>query len=216
MFSITSLIQVTLKEVSGTIILVGGGNVPAEISHFLAEGQYVVIATHPLDAQCVWDHICKVACYLTPDKVTDDIFNISGFAGVIINGGDQWEYLTMLDGGVIQRVYDRGFNIVGTSAGAMILGEYYFSAQFGTISSDQARLVKEFPIGKAFVRIAELANTIVDTHYSERFRQGRLGRFMETCGAGKAIGIDESTALIIGPDGEWKSCGAGKVYRIGV
>ena len=58
-------------------------------------------------------------------------------------GGNQWTYIdywrgTPLNAAINAAILNRNIVIGGTSAGMAIQGEYYFSAQNGTITSDEA------------------------------------------------------------------------------
>ena len=95
----------------------------------------------------------------------------------------------------------KGILILGTSAGAMILGEFYFSAKYGTISSEEAMAnpdEERICIEKKYVNIPCLKDTLVESHYRNRDRQGRLKIFLQKAGpTAKGIGLDESAALCI-------------------
>lgn len=124
-------------------------------------------------------------------------------------GGDQWDYL----GGwpaslreVIGSTSERDAAVGGTSAGAMVLGEGAFDAEEGSVTSEEAL---EDPTS-AWVSIQtpataqpELAGVLVDTHFTERDREGRLiaflSAFKELSGRDVVVGVglDERAALII-------------------
>ena len=63
--------------------------------------------------------------------------------GIWFAGGNQWNYInywkgTPVDSLIQDAVENRNIVIGGTSAGMAILGEYIFSAEKGTISSQEA------------------------------------------------------------------------------
>lgn len=130
-------------------------------------------------------------------------------------GGDQSTYVNYwrdspVDSLINQALTRRNIAIGGTSAGMAILGTPYFSATVGTIQSDEA-LANPFHEAmtvdsRPFIRLPILANTITDTHYSERERQGRHVAFLARAFARegspmRGIACDEYTAVCIGPSG---------------
>ena len=63
--------------------------------------------------------------------------------GIWFAGGDQWTYIdfwrdTPVDSLINEGIQDRNMVIGGTSAGMAIQGQYYFSAENGTITSAEA------------------------------------------------------------------------------
>ena len=145
--------------------------------------------------------------------------------GVFIAGGDQNDYITFWKGTALnralQRVHDRGGVVGGTSAGLAVLGDRVFSAAEGSVYSDEAL---EDPFNQFmtfeddFLTLPELENVVTDSHFSERDRMGRLMTFvarMWTDGfqSPVGIGVDESTTLLIGPEGG-TVVGDGAVYEV--
>lgn len=194
---------------AGDIVLIGGGEIPKEISEY--KGSYIVVTTNIAYAMEVWPNILKVKKIIYPEQLCYS--DIVGLAGIVICGGDQWHYLNRLDAAVVQYAYERGLHIIGTSAGAMILGEYYFSAEKGGITSNEACCGVNVCLGRNFVRLSPLKGCIVDSHYSNRQREGRLKVFVEKSGASLGLGIDEATALIYSGD-KTRVVGIGTVGKI--
>jgi len=138
---------------------------------------------------------------IQPEQLTEA--SLLGISAIFIDGGNQYNYLSRFNPQVLQTAHESGVLILGTSAGAMILGEFYFSAEHGGITSEEAEAnpnEQRVCIGSDFLKIRVLRNTLVDSHYSEREREGRLHVFLDKGrdkGLFKGIGIDESTALCI-------------------
>jgi cyanophycinase len=146
---------------------------------------------------------------------------------VWLAGGDQWDYLGLWPDGLHARLSaldQRGVAVGGTSAGAMSLGEAAFAAEFGGVTSAEALadpLAPGISIRYPSFAQPELAGALVDTHFSNRAREGRLltflARFIADRGhpAVLGIGIDERTALIV-EDGTYRVYGEGAVwfYRV--
>lgn len=188
------------KEQDGPIVLVGGGNVPNEAVRWFKErvkrGGYIVV-TYDFDYSSRWITLLSSLDirFVLPENF--DKVELAKIGGIIIDGGDQWKYVNRLSGEAIQKAHEMGIPILGTSAGAMILGEHYFTAEKGSIGSDEIDQVEKICLGKKFVTIRHLQGTLVDTHYTERNRQKRLNVFIERSGANYGLGIDEHTALCI-------------------
>lgn len=123
-------------------------------------------------------------------------------------GGDQWDYLDAWDASLATAAAARSPSIGGTSAGAMILSEFSFAAELGGVTSEEALSNPSagdlIPLSSAYGQ-PELAQTVVDTHFSERDREGRLLVFAAHARLASertvvAIGLDERAALVV--DGE--------------
>jgi cyanophycinase len=134
---------------------------------------------------------------------------------LFIAGGDQWDYINLWKGSKLdsslQALKARKVPIGGTSAGLAVLGDFDFSAQNGSITSDQA-LANPYDrretLDTGFLTgLTGLANTITDSHLVTRDRMGRLLSFVARMvqdngwsdGPTKArgIGLDEHTALVV-------------------
>lgn len=135
--------------------------------------------------------------------------------GIWFAGGDQWTYIdywrdTPIDSLINEGIQDRNMVIGGTSAGMAIQGQYYFSAENGTITSAEA-LANPFDntltvSGDAFIQNDILSEVITDTHYDNPDRKGRhvsfLARMLNDYAANaKGIACDEYTAVCIEPNG---------------
>ena len=128
---------------------------------------------------------------------------------VWLAGGNQWNYLGRWPAALheaLAAVAEREGAMGGTSAGAVSLGQGAFDAQFGTISSNDALadpLRREVSVSSPVFAQPELDGILVDSHFSERQREGRLlvflARFLEDRGEGPVVGVglDEGVALLI-------------------
>jgi cyanophycinase-like exopeptidase len=141
-------------------------------------------------------------------------------------GGNQWTYIsywrnTPIDSLINFAIAERNIVIGGTSAGMAIMGDFYFSAQNGTISSTNA-LQNPFNSSMtvdsaAFIKNNILQNTITDTHFDNPDRKGRLTAFLariynDFSAQGKAIACDEYTAVCIDNNGLAKVFGGYPQY----
>ena len=145
---------------------------------------------------------------------------IANAEAIWIAGGDQSVYINYWKNTEVENLLNMHINekqavIGGTSAGMAILGSSYFSANNGTVYSSEAL---EDPYNtfmtfghNDFLEIPLLNNTITDTHFSERDREGRIltfiARMNDELGAHSfGIACDEYTAVCI------DSSGLGAVY----
>lgn len=150
--------------------------------------------------------------------------------GVFIAGGDQATYVRAWKGTRLERAlhaaWRRGAALGGTSAGAAILGRFSFSALEGSLRSTvglRDPYHRQVTLEREFLRLSFLDGVLVDTHFGERDREGRLLAFLARLmsdgwhEAPLGIGIDEATALAIGRGGHARVFGKGhvSVYRPG-
>ena len=130
---------------------------------------------------------------------------------IFITGGDQAEYLdfwadTPVETILRDKIAAGDITLGGTSAGMAVLGEAVFSAENGTVYSDEALDDPYSPymtFEYGFVRPDFMGKTITDTHFTDRGRDGRmmafLARSQSRYGTRRVYGIgaDEAAALTI-------------------
>jgi len=194
------LIQIlTSSNKHGAIVLVGGGEIPPQaiswLNKYVNHKTYLVIS-YNTENSSRWKALFNNVVFVLPEEF--EKHSLDNIGAIVIDGGDQWKYLNRLNGRSIQNAHEQGIPIMGTSAGAMILGEHYFSAENGTISSEEvSKHEHKICLGKNFVNIHCLKGFLIDTHFKERNRHGRLLAFIEKSGATTGLGIDEETAICI-------------------
>lgn len=150
--------------------------------------------------------------------------------GVFIAGGDQSTYVRNWKGTALERAlhaaWRRGAALGGTSAGAAVLGRFSYSALRGSIGSAVALrdpFHGDLTLEDAFLRLSFLDGALVDTHFRDRDREGRMLAFLARIVADGwheaplGIGIDGETALALGRGGRGRVFGKGAVtfYRPG-
>ena len=164
---------------------------------------------------------------LNPQSVETIVFNnasasedpfvldrISQAEAIWFAGGNQAVYESYWKNSSVETLINQHINakqypIGGTSAGMAILGEYYFSATNGTISSSDALnnpLDNRITVSTEFLNIPFLSNTITDTHYDNPERIGRHTVFMsrllsENNTMTYGIAADEFVAICIDNNG---------------
>lgn len=146
---------------------------------------------------------------------------LDGVTGIWFGGGDQSRLTATLQGTPVERAiherYRAGAVVGGTSAGAAVMST-------PMITGDEKRPGGSRPprdpndSSSAFMTIARdnivtapgfdlLPGAIVDQHFVRRRRLNRLISVVLEHPERIGVGIDESTALEVGPDGRWKVLG---------
>ncbi len=127
---------------------------------------------------------------------------------VFMTGGNQVKLATLVVGtplgAAILAAHRRGALIAGTSAGASILSAHMVS--FGSGGA-----TPKFRIGQVSQGLGLLTEVIVDQHFTQRNRFGRLFALIASNPAQLGVGIDEDTAAIIRPGGLMEVKGRGVV-----
>ena len=131
--------------------------------------------------------------------------------GVFITGGNQLRLSTILGGTEfaqkLRRVNASGTHIAGTSAGAAIMPEHMIAGGATGVlpHADGVRLVPGLGLTNAL---------LIDQHFSQRDRLGRLLTALSYNPYLIGVGIDEDTALFIGPENSLEVEGSGSVTII--
>lgn len=136
------------------------------------------------------------------------IKRIEQASGIFFTGGNQLRISTMLGGTPIAQAIRaqnaRGVAVGGTSAGASILSEHMIA--FGTEgSSPRADSVRLAP------GLGLTNRVVIDQHFRQRDRLGRLVAALAYNPFAIGIGLDEDTAAFIGPDNTIEVEGSGSV-----
>ncbi|HPF47243.1 MAG: cyanophycinase [Alphaproteobacteria bacterium] len=128
--------------------------------------------------------------------------------GIFITGGNQLRLATILGGTAVAQVIRtanaRGVHVAGTSAGASIMSEHMIAGGESNESPREGGAILAPGLG--------LTNAmIIDQHFSERNRLGRLLSAIAFNPFLMGMGIDEDTAAFIGPDDMCEVIGSGTV-----
>jgi cyanophycinase len=218
----------------GTLFIVGGGpQPPALVQQFvdLAGGRgrahIVVFGMASEDGEKAGEEMAADLRALGADAKnvwvnhaqanTDSVARLlDGATGVWFVGGDQAKLTAALRGtkteSAMHARYEQGAVIAGTSAGAAVMSSIMItgderhpggarpdtSTGFMTIARNNIVVDSGF----AFVR-----NVVIDQHFLRRKRHNRLISVALEHAPHLAAGIDESTALIVRPDGTWRVVG---------
>jgi cyanophycinase len=128
--------------------------------------------------------------------------------GVFLSGGNQLRLSTMIGGTevakALRRRNEEGMHVAGTSAGAAFLCEHMIA--FGKEgASPRARIVTLAP------GLGLTNRVIIDQHFRQRDRLGRLLTAIAYNPFAIGIGLDENTAAFIAPDLTLEVVGGGAI-----
>jgi cyanophycinase len=136
---------------------------------------------------------------------------IENATGVFLTGGNQLRLSTILGGTPVAKAIRvanaRGAHVAGTSAGAAFISEHMicFGKEGGTPIAGGATLGPGLGLTNRFV---------VDQHFTQRDRLGRLLSALAYNPFAVGLGLDEDTAAFIGADHRLEVAGSGAVTVI--
>ena len=167
------------------------------------------------------------AYYIDHDEANSDSMeaNMKRVTGVWFGGGDQVLLTKALLGTRVEKAiherYEAGAVVGGTSAGAAVMSNPMLTGEerhpggvrppsdttehYMTIARDNTELVPGFGM---------IEGALIDQHFLRRRRHNRFISAVLDTPAHLGVGIDESTALIVHPDGHWSVMGesAASIY----
>jgi cyanophycinase len=133
------------------------------------------------------------------DANSDDVIDhVNEATGIFLTGGNQMRLSAMIGGTrfeqVVRQANEQGIVVAGTSAGASILSAHMVAlgASGGTPKLRMAQMVAGFGL---------ISNVIIDQHFRQRDRIGRLLALVASNPGLLGLGIDEDTAAIIDSNG---------------
>src|SRR5690606_18563749 len=113
--------------------------------------------------------------------------HVANAEAVWFAGGDQYDYVTLFKDNAMEDALNNFISVKqgvigGTSAGMAILGNYYFTAENGTVTDAQALgnpYHSRMTLGyNDFLQIPYLERVVTDMHYDDPDRRGRHTTFM--------------------------------------
>ena len=117
--------------------------------------------------------------------------------GVFFTGGDQLHITSLMGGTPLQKIiverYEKDLIVAGTSAGAAMMGNSMILNGAG----EESPRLHSVEIGPGMDLII---GAIIDTHFSQRGRHGRLLTAVAHFPQDIGFGIDENTAMIVNKD----------------
>jgi len=133
---------------------------------------------------------------------------LSDATGIFLTGGNQLRLSTILGGTPVARLIrslnSEGIHVAGTSAGAAIVSEHMIAG--GRSGSSPRESGVELAPGLGLTN-----RVIIDQHFNQRQRMGRLLAALSFNPFACGLGIDENTAAFIGPDDFFEVVGTGTV-----
>lgn len=221
------------EKVRGNLIIIGGAEdkigkkaILKHVADIVREkkGSFVVLTTATKNPQEVGNNYRQVFESLGLKDI--DILNINSrdeantdenadrirnSSGIFFTGGDQLRITSILGGTkaykALHEVYSKGVVIVGTSAGASVMSNTMVVE--GTDNEPARKCTMKMAPG-----LGLLEEAIIDQHFDQR---GRIGRLL--CGVAEnpfmlGIGIDEDTAIRAYPDAHFEVLGTNAVTVI--
>jgi cyanophycinase len=146
---------------------------------------------------------------------------LEGATGIWFTGGDQSRVTPVLRGSrvlnAIRARWREGAVVGGTSAGAAVMPDSMLTGNQFRAGEDTAGYYgDDFPdVARRTIQVAPglgfLPGTIIDQHFIRRERHNRLLAVTLERPSLIGVGIDESTAIEVGPDGRWTVRGSSAV-----
>lgn len=221
------------EKISGNLIIIGGAEdkegdkeILKRVAKYIdSEKEKLVIATiateYPEKSYKKYKKVFEGLGIINIDNLDisrrEDAFKLENVQ--IINnanllfftGGDQLRITSMIGGTLvydaIKELCNRGGLIAGTSAGASVMSDTMI-VQGEDDESPHKCTLKMSP-GLGLVK-----NIIIDQHFAQRGRIGRLLTAIAENPEVLGIGIDEDTAIVVSDEGTAEVIGSGAVYFI--
>jgi cyanophycinase len=219
-----------IETKQGTLIIIGGGErkdaertVLQEVAKRAGTGKLVVATIATAEPEETWKDYREIFGKLGVKKVEwldvrvreegfrDEIVRIlDGASVVFFTGGDQLKITSQLGDSYVYRrieeIYEQGGTIAGTSAGASVMSETMLISGDGDESHKVDTVLGMAP-GLGLIR-----NAVIDQHFAQRGRLGRLLGAITQNPRTLGIGLDENTAILLEGDEQFGVVGAGAVY----
>jgi cyanophycinase len=136
------------------------------------------------------------------------VARLRGAAVVFFTGGNQLRIVSQLGGtpvyACLEELFAKGATIAGTSAGAAAMSDTMLIAGPGDESYELSTLGMAPGLGL-------IGNVVIDSHFAERGRFGRLLGAVAQNPRNRGVGIDEDTAIVAEHD-IFRVIGSGAVY----
>jgi cyanophycinase len=149
----------------------------------------------------------------TRDEAADEklIRKLAGVSVVFFTGGDQLRITSQISDSPLFRcmrdLHETGATIAGTSAGAAAMPETMLIAG----ASDKSNRISALEMAPG---LAFLSGVVIDSHFAERGRMGRLLGAVAQNPRNIGLGIDEDTAIVVTGGGRFEVIGSGAVYAV--
>jgi cyanophycinase len=149
----------------------------------------------------------------TRDEATEpkNVEKIADAKVVFLTGGDQLRITSQIGDSPVfrcmQELYHKGATIAGTSAGAAAMPETMLIAG----ASDKSNRISALEMAPG---LAFMSGVVIDSHFAERGRMGRLLGAVAQNPRNIGLGIDEDTAIVVSGQDRFEVIGSGAVYVV--
>ncbi len=214
----------------GKLIIIGGHEdkekdceILTEVARNVGKGKLCIVSVASTVGDELWDiykmvfknlgvkHLTHLDVVNRTQKIDAKAFKaVKDATAIFFTGGDQLKITSELGGTIIQdrimEIYYNGGVIAGTSAGASVMGETMMISGKSDASFRINSGLKMAPgLGLA-------KNLLIDQHFAER---GRIGRLLGATAHNPkflGVGIDEDTGIILEDGVRFDVIGSGAVY----
>jgi cyanophycinase len=218
------------KPSRGTLVIIGGGEdkegdrvILRDVARRLNGGRLVLATVASHEPEGYFEAYQKAFAGLGVTELTElyvrdraetldpeKLRAFEGATGVFFSGGDQLRISSQIgDTPVEQRVreiYERGGLVAGTSAGASVMSDTMLVKG----SSGESHRIGDLHMAPGLGLVRDV---IIDQHFAERGRFGRLFGAVAHNPRELGLGIDEDTAIVL-VDNRFEVLGSGCVYVI--
>jgi cyanophycinase len=133
---------------------------------------------------------------------------VSDATGIFMTGGNQLRLSSVIGGTALGKMlierHRHGAIVAGTSAGASAISSHMVA--FGTSGTTPKQRMTQMSAG-----LGLLPGVVIDQHFEQRNRIGRLMALIAQSPALLGIGVDEDTAALVTPNGVMEVIGKGSV-----
>jgi len=140
-----------------------------------------------------------------------NVAKVAEAGGIFFTGGDQLRITSQLcDSPIYQtisRLYVDGCMVAGTSAGAAAMPDTMIIGG----PSDESNRLSSLSMAPG---LGLIEGVVIDSHFAERGRMGRLLGAVAQNPANLGLGIDESTAILVEDGERFTVLGSGAVYVV--
>ena len=141
----------------------------------------------------------------------EHVDSVAWATGVFFTGGNQMKLAAAIRGtrfgDAVVEAYERGVIVGGTSAGASVVSEHMVG--YGSPGAQP-----KFRMVAQAQGLGLLPGVIVDQHFSQRERFGRLINLVASSPDLLGIGLDEDTAILVTDETELEVIGKGSVFCV--
>ncbi len=201
-------------DATGPLVIIGGGEdrrgkklILAEIARLIGGGKLVIATIASHDPRGYFDQYRKAFSALGVGSLSElyiaerleardpaRLAILDDAAGVFFTGGDQLRITSQIGDTPIERrvreIHRFGGLIAGTSAGASVMSETMLVKGSSAVSHRIGDLHMAPGLGL-------IGDVIIDQHFAERGRFGRLVGAVALNPRGLGLGIDEDTAVVV-------------------